>query len=156
MNNDALMWEMIKLKIRQYSLKYSAIKKAKISRHEEELEKEINSMQRLIESSNLEEKDKKDILDALDTKRLELEKIIEYRTKGSILRARCRWHNEGEKNTKYFLNLGKRHYKQGVISQLKLGNENFVTIDKEILSECEHTALTMVMMFSSGRKRRKG
>jgi hypothetical protein len=131
------MWEMIKLKIREHSLKFSAIKKAKTSRHEEELEKEINSMQRLIESSNLEEKDKKDILDALDTKRLELEKIIEYRTKGSILRARCRWHNEGEKNTKYFLNLEKRHDKQRVISQIKLGNENFVTTDKEILSECE-------------------
>ena len=62
------------------------------------------SLQCLIESNNMEEKDKKDILDALDTKKLELEKIIEYRRKGSILRARCRWHNEGEKNTKYFLN----------------------------------------------------
>ena len=39
--------------------------------------------------------------------------------------------------TKYFLNLEKRHYKQGVISQLKLDNENFVTTDKEILGECE-------------------
>ena len=134
--NDALMWEMIKLKIREHSLKYSAIKKAKTSRLEENLEKEINTLQCLIES-NMDEKDKKDTLEALETKKLELEKIIEYRTKGSILRARCRWHNEGEKNTKYFLNLEKRHYKQGVISQLKLDDENFVTTDKEILSECE-------------------
>ena len=85
----------------------------------------------------MKEEDKKDTLNALDTKTLELEKIIEYRTKGSILRARCRWHNEGEKNTKYFLNLEKRHYNRGAISQLKLENENFVTTDKEILSECE-------------------
>ena len=134
--DDALMWEMIKLKIREHSLKYSAIKKAKTSRLEENLEKEINTLQCLIES-NMDEKDKKDTLDALETKKLELEKIIEYRTKGSILRARCRWHNEGEKNTKYFLNLEKRHYKQGVISQLKLDDENFVATDKEILSECE-------------------
>lgn len=54
------------------------------------------------------------------------------------MRARCRWHNEGEKNTKYFLNLEKRHYKQGTISQLKLDNENFVSTDKEILNECEN------------------
>ena len=53
------------------------------------------------------------------------------------MRARCRWHNEGEKNTKYFLNLEKRHCNQGAISQLKLENESFVTTDKEILSECE-------------------
>ena len=38
----------------------------------------------------------------------------------------CRWHNEGEKNTKYFLNLEKRHYKSSVITQFK-----------EILNECE-------------------
>ena len=48
-----------------------------------------------------------------------------------------RWHNEGGKNTKYFLNLEKRHYKQGAISQLKLDDENFATTDKEILQECE-------------------
>ena len=46
----------------------------------------------------------------------ELENIIEYRTKGAILRAKCRWYSEGEKNSKYFLNLEKRHYKNGVIS----------------------------------------
>ena len=136
--NDALMWEMTKLKIREQSLKYSTVKNAKISCYEEELEKEISNLQRLVESNNIEDKDKKDTLHTLDTKKLELEKIIEHWTKGSILRARCWWHNEGEKNTKYFLNLEKRHYKQGTISQLKLDHENFVSTDKEILNECEN------------------
>ena len=44
--------------------------------------------------------------------RLALEKIIELRTKGAILRSKTKWYNEGEKNTKYFPNLEKRHYKQ--------------------------------------------
>ena len=44
------MWEMIKLKIREQSLKYSTVKKAKISRYDEELVKEINNLQRLAES----------------------------------------------------------------------------------------------------------
>ena len=44
------MWEMIKLKIREQSLKYSTVKKAKISQYDEELVKEINSLQRLAES----------------------------------------------------------------------------------------------------------
>jgi len=39
-----------------------------------------------------------------------LENIIEYCTKGAILRSKCRWYNEGERNTKYFLNMEKRHY----------------------------------------------
>ena len=53
------------------------------------------------------------------------------------MRAKCRWYNEGEKNSKYFLSLEKRHYKNGVISQLKLGDNEFAISDKEILSECE-------------------
>ena len=56
--------------------------------------------------------------------------------------------HEGEKNTKYFLNLEKRHYNRGAISQLKLENENFVTTDKEVsvrLSIKLFTALTMAL-----------
>ena len=41
------------------------------------------------------------------------------------MRAKCRWHNKSEKNTKYFLNLEK------------LDDEQFVSTDKEILNECE-------------------
>ena len=108
-----------------------------MSRHEEELKKEINSLQRSIEANNMKGKDKEDAVNTLETKKSELEKIIEYQTKGIILRARCRWHNEGEKNAKYFLNLEKRHYNQGAISQLKLDDENFATTEKEILQECE-------------------
>ena len=67
-----------------------------------------------------------------------MEESIEYRTKGAILRSRTRWHNEGEKNTKYFLNLEKRHYRQGTINRLKKSENDFATTDKEILHECEY------------------
>ena len=63
----------------------------------------------------------------LNESRLEVEKIIELRTKGAILRSKTKWYNEGEKNTKYFLNLEKRHYKQGTISQIKINDSEFVT-----------------------------
>ena len=72
----------------------------------------------------------------LSEKKGELERIFETRTKGAILRSKTRWHNEGEKNTKYFLNLEKRYYNQGIISQIKVKENNFVTSDKEILTEC--------------------
>ena len=42
-----------------------------------------------------------------------------------------------EKKTKYFLNLEKRHFKQGTISHLKKSENDFATTDKEILHECE-------------------
>ena len=117
--NDALLWEMIKLKIREKSMQYAAAKKAKISRKEEELEKTINALQNLVDSNRIGEKEKQSALNELEDKRIQLEKIVEYKTKGAILRAKCRWHNEGEKNTKYFLNLEKRHFKNDVINQLE-------------------------------------
>ena len=47
-------------------------------------------------------------------------------------------YNEGEKNTKYFLNLEKRHCKQATITQLKVSEDYFISTDKEILLECEN------------------
>ena len=116
-------------------MQYAAAKKAKISRKEEELEKTINALQNLVDSNRIGEKGS--ALNELEDKRIQLEKIVEYKTKGAILRAKCRWHNEGEKNTKYFLNLEKRHFKNGVINQLKIGENAFATTNKEILNECE-------------------
>ena len=136
--NPTLMWEMIKLKIREQSIKYAKDRRTKTSRREEEIEKAINVLEEFLESSNKGDREKKEASRDLEEKKAELEKIIEYRTKGAILRAKCRWHNEGEKNTKYFLNLEKRHFKNGVISQLKTGENEFVTSDKEILHQCEN------------------
>ena len=73
----------------------------------------------------------------LETKKRELAAIIQYRTKGAILRSKSQWCNEGEKNTKYFLNLEKRHCKQGTITQLKVNDNDLICTDKEILKECE-------------------
>jgi len=73
----------------------------------------------------------------LETKKRELETKIEHQTKGAILRSKSRWYNEGEKNTKQFFNLEKRHCKQGTISHLKINDKDSVHKDKEILHEGE-------------------
>ncbi len=39
-------------------------------------------------------------------------------TKSAITRSRARWAKEGEKNTKYFLNLEKRHCEKKGINRL--------------------------------------
>ena len=82
---------MIKLKVREQTLRYAKTKKAKMLREEEELEKKINILQRQIDSSCNNANEKLAIDIQLDQKTKELEKIIEHRTKGAILRAKCRW-----------------------------------------------------------------
>ena len=38
--------------------------------------------------------------------KLRIESLSEYIVKGSIIRSRVNWYEQGEKNNKYFLNLG--------------------------------------------------
>jgi len=94
----SLLWEMIKLKVREQTLRYAKTKKQKMLREEEGLEKKINILRRQTDSVCNNANEKLAINIQLEQKTKELEKIIEYRTKGALLRAKCRWYNEGEKN----------------------------------------------------------
>ena len=69
-------------------------------------------------------------------KERELENIIEYKTKGAIIRSKARWYNEGEKNNKYFLNLENCHCKKKTIMQIKAKDGANLTNDSDILREC--------------------
>ena len=135
--NSTLTWEMIKLKVREHSMMYAKTKQINMSRIEEELEKTINWLQKEIDRSSRDEPGKQEMHRELEKKQRELEQIIEHKAKGAILRSKCRWYNEGENNTKYFLNLEKGYYKNGVISQLKVDDDKFVKSDKDILNACE-------------------
>ena len=48
--NASLLWEMIKLKVREQTLRYAKTKKGKMLREEEKLEKKINILQRQTDS----------------------------------------------------------------------------------------------------------
>ena len=58
------------------------------------------------------------------------------RTKGAILRSKVRWHDDGERNSKYFYAFEKRNYTYKAITRLK-NAENVYTegqfniLDKE-------------------------
>ena len=111
-------------------------KNAATKKSETQLERDITALEKLVDTA-----DCTDPLHDIATERSrilkgELEKILEYRTKGAIIRSKSRWYNEGEKNWRYFLNLEKRHFKQATISQLKINDTDFVSTDKALLSEC--------------------
>ena len=108
--DEVLLWEMIKLQIRDTSIKYSKAKTKKMKSKEADIESEIAALEKQFESST--NNDKEALAEQLRVKKIELENIIEYKTKGAIIRFKARWYNEGEKNNKYFFNLEKRHCKK--------------------------------------------
>ena len=136
--NPALLWDMIKLKTREKSLSFAAAKKRKTLQKQHELEEKIALLEKELEQlAAVSKTQKTNKTEQLELFKSELEEIIKVRTQGAILRCKIKWYNEGEKNTKYFLNLEKRHFKLSTISQLKITDQEFVTSDKEILAECE-------------------
>ena len=69
------------------------------------------------------------------------------KTKGAILRSKVRWHEQGERNTKYFYGLEKRHIKTvrvlkrvintriKTVSKLKVGEHSYIEDQFKILEE---------------------
>ena len=62
-------------------------------------------------------------------------KIWLTKTKGAILRSKVRWHEEGERNTKYFYSLEKRHHDIKSVTKLKVGQNCYIEDQFEILEE---------------------
>ena len=56
----------------------------------------------------------------------------------AILRSKVKWYNEGEKNTKYFHNLEKRHFNNKTIRYLQSANGKKFSTDEEILDEAKN------------------
>ena len=103
-----LLWEMIKLKVREKSISYAAYKNVATKKREEMLEREIALLEIRLDNVNNSNSSYHIVAEIIFTLKKELENIIEYRTKGAIIRSKSQWYNEGEKNSRYFLNLEKK------------------------------------------------
>ena len=60
---------------------------------------------------------------------------MHQRTKGAILRSKARWHEHGERNTRYFFNLEKRNHIRKTVTKLKIGDNKYVNDQFAILEE---------------------
>ena len=104
-----LKWDLIKMEIRGFTISYSNIK-AKNKRNEEAaLQNKVNELMQKCEQNPTDKR----ILNELYATKLRLQTIMRQKTKGAILRSKARWHEFGERNSKYFFNLEKRnHFKK--------------------------------------------
>ena len=56
--------------------------------------------------------------DGLKTKQKELQELRKKKMEGMLIRSGARWIGEGEKVSKYFCNLKKRHYTSKIIRKI--------------------------------------
>ncbi|KAJ8046854.1 hypothetical protein HOLleu_05676 [Holothuria leucospilota] len=103
LENPALAWDYIKYDIRKITIKFSKILAQNRRRRERNLNKFINSLERqLFVKWDL---NKNSLLKEAQNEMLQL---YNFKLKGIQIRSRARWVEDGEKNSKYFLNLEKK------------------------------------------------
>lgn len=111
-------WEWIKFKTREFCMKESK----RITKEKKDKMQTLSD-----ECKNLEEtldKEQNQLLyETYLEKKEELNRLIDEKTEGSIMRAKVRWYEEGEKSTKYFLNMEKRNYMKKTMTRLVVGDK---------------------------------
>lgn len=75
--NPNLLWEMVKLKVREKSLKYGSSKKKKQTQKEEEIEQAISTLEKLVTEFNGNETQREEVWFDLETKKHDLETITQ-------------------------------------------------------------------------------
>ena len=126
-----LKWDLIKMEIRGFTIQYSK-RKAKKNRDEEKLlHQKVNNLQTKAENNPHD----RNIILELQRARSRLKKVMLIKTKGAILRSKVRWHEQGERNTKYFYGLEKRHHDIKTVSKLKVGEHSYIEDQFKILEE---------------------
>lgn len=129
--NPNVLWEIIKGRIRDETIKYASIKKKNDLRNEHEINSKIRDLEKEIElntSNNI-------LIENLKSEKAKLNDLIDKRIKGILLRSKAEWVEGSEKNTKYFANLEKKNAEQKIISQLKDNSNNIETNQNKILTK---------------------
>ena len=107
-----LLWDTIKCKIRGASISYSS----KINRQRCNLLRELENKLQQLEDDYIVLQDEITLI-KIDKVKKHIETIIQEKTEGAMMRCKTRWFMDGEKPSKYFLNLEKRLYNKKVISK---------------------------------------
>ena len=60
---------------------------------------------------------------------------MQQKTKGAIIGSKALWHEQGERNTRYFYKLEKRSQNRKTVTKLKVGSNKYTSDQFEILEE---------------------
>lgn len=126
-----LQWEIIKIKVKEYTISYSKVKQ-KIKKDllfDLERQVELKEEELIVSNYNYNVKQERDnLLNNLHT-------IVNEQAEGAKIRSRAKWVEEGESNTNYFFNLEKHNYTINTIRKLQREDGSYTNTDAEILDE---------------------
>ena len=99
------IWDWVKYNISKFSRKDSKEKSKQRRLDEEQLHRKFQETSLSFQNDPSQEN-----LAKFNVLKERTEKLCEKKVEGIIVRSRARWHEYGEKNSKYFYNLEKRNH----------------------------------------------
>ena len=124
--NDALFFDTLLMEIRGKTIAYSSYKKKQSDIIEKRLLSEIEELE---QKQNID-----DTFELLELKKEELQSLRKKKIDGMIIRSKTQWSIDGERNSKYFCNLEKRHYTDKAFSTLER-SDGEITNDPKVIKE---------------------
>ena len=129
-DNKNTLWEFAKCRIRTETMVYSSMKAKKTREKQTMLENKIKELEQELTEKYIHTS----YLNYVQCKS-EWENILMIKSNGIKLRSKAKWIEDGEKNTKYFLNLEKRNYNSKYIKKLINSQGEELTDVKSIINE---------------------
>ena len=113
-SSNTIKWEMIKLKARGLSIQYSSRKKKSRNNILNALEAKLVRLEKELVAQDVHDRWKifseKNTLEEMEKVKPEISELMEYKTRGAMIRTRRNWIKHGEKSALYFFNLEKYNY----------------------------------------------
>ena len=125
-----LFWDLMKYKIRQESIFYSKMKAKERRSKIATLEARLNDCQKMCDQDPSPEN-----MTMFEVIKTEYELQNDYITQGAVIRTRATWYEQGEKSSKYFLNLENSRGKKSSIRKLFKDDESSTSDPQVIMKE---------------------
>ncbi len=98
-----MVWKLVKINIPTFTLPYIIKKKNEQKILKTNLNKRYLELHNIVQSNTAIDLEKEEY----DTVKNEIESIVCHNARGAIISSKCKWTEEGEQNTAYFLRLEK-------------------------------------------------
>jgi hypothetical protein len=126
MDNKGFGWDYIKMRIRSDTTMFTGTKNKMQKIEIDRLENRLKILDQLYSNNPNDDYELE-----IKTIKTELEEFNNEKLMSSIFRSKCNWSEEGERNSKFFLNLEKHNYENKNITKLGIDN-NEITDQKAI------------------------
>ena len=127
-----VLWDLIKYRVRQLTMRYAKEKAPKRRQELLQIETSLRQAEECLATDPSESN-----LEILEDLKLKYDSNFDYIAKGPIIRSRANWYEKGEKSNKYFFGLESHRGTKSCIRRLLSSDGNLTTNPVKIMKEIE-------------------